>query len=369
MIFLFLLSFINLWASDCSPVNLINFSKSPFEKIPVYDQNGAGICFAYSAATLVNYELMKNQGEKDLVAHPAWLALMDSMNDVDERVSAGNSARAIQSVNDFVNCDHKEVSAALMTWANKVQITESEILGLIDLYAKNLTTRFEDSRMEATLSVESKDLWTSYEAAYEKLSKICQPQPFHQWSSLFAVLAPLKIVSSREMLTSLLFPTCAPVLNTKKLPKADSNKFFSDSSYKEKIRTTLNTHDPAAFSHCGYYWDDPKTQRLAIGDRSGLKDAKGKDLCGNHEAVVIGKKEVEGSCQYLVRNSWGDQWQKRNQSLKCFCRNRTTNVYEDDCTEKTHSNEFWAVEACWAPEDELVSNMFEVTTVIKGRPQ
>lgn len=111
----FTLLFILSWsalAQDCTPVNLLTEANSPFEKIPVYDQGQLNICYAYSAAQILDwYQMKKGAGKRSV--HPAWVALQYALARHRNKLEIGHPKEAMESVRDSLNCDFDSVEAAL----------------------------------------------------------------------------------------------------------------------------------------------------------------------------------------------------------------------------------------------------------------
>ncbi len=69
IIFVCFISLVQTQAKDapdsesCPSVDLNAGANSPFKQIPIYDQDGVGLCYAYAAAQMVDYYRIKN-GDK-----------------------------------------------------------------------------------------------------------------------------------------------------------------------------------------------------------------------------------------------------------------------------------------------------------------
>lgn len=108
---LFLISF-NLFAAECAPVNLITEPDSPFRKIPVYNQGSLNICYAYSAAQILDWYQIKNGAPKRNI-HPAWTALQYALLRNRDKLEIGHPKEAIESMKTSLNCDYDAVESAI----------------------------------------------------------------------------------------------------------------------------------------------------------------------------------------------------------------------------------------------------------------
>jgi hypothetical protein len=297
-------------ADDCNEVNLITNVNSPFEKIPVYDQEKINICYAYSAAQMADYHLIKNGAEKRSV-HPAWLALNYAKVKNKTRLEIGHPKEAIESLLQEANCDYEAVSQALKAWIPDQQLSESAILSTIEK-RRHVTTG---------------------------------PTPV-------------------QLLTEILSGHCSPMLRSKiRLPKFQRVGFprlSTDNAFAQFIANKLELNPtPISIAYCSNIWKNPKYTGIKLnsaGDRNALESD-----CHYHESLIVGKKKVEGTCSYLVRNTWGNKWTRTNAGWKCLCRNKNNGQLVDECEAQTHTNDSYSVEACWLPAFQLSKNIGQIT--------
>lgn len=116
LILFFLFSF-HSDADDCAPVNLITEADSPFAKIPVYNQGSLNICYAYSAAQILDWYQIKNGAMKRNI-HPAWAALQYALGRKRQRLEIGHPKETMESIRSALNCDYEAVEAALKSVRN-----------------------------------------------------------------------------------------------------------------------------------------------------------------------------------------------------------------------------------------------------------
>lgn len=314
-------------ADDCSPVNLITEEASPFSKIPVYDQKDSNICYAYAAAQIVDYHLLKNGAEKRSV-HPVWLALNYAQGRNRSGLDIGHTKDTIEKLSDAQNCDFETVSTALKEWSGSPDWPESKIIAFIEKYSDRERSPASTDALTQKMLLELR-----------KLS-----------------LNPVQVVSK------ILTPFCQTrtQVTVPKVSKYNYSQLPDDASYEKFLLGRLSTHPaPISIAYCSKVWKDPSYDGIDL-TFFGKRDSLKKD-CDYHESLVVGKKMSGNSCQLLVRNTWGDKWRSGNKKWKCLCKERTTGKYVDDCEASTHPDHQYAVEACWISSDKLSKNVGVVT--------
>src|ERR1044072_3918330 len=109
---LFFLICFKVFAADCSSVNLITEPDSPFRKIPVYNQGSLNICYAYSAAQILDWYQIKNGASKRNI-HPAWAALQYALGRNRDKLEIGHPKEAIESMKASLHCDYETVESVV----------------------------------------------------------------------------------------------------------------------------------------------------------------------------------------------------------------------------------------------------------------
>ena len=314
-------------AADCSPVNLITEEASPFTKIPVYDQKDSNICYAYAAAQMVDYHLLKNGAEKRSI-HPVWLALNYALGKNRKGLDIGHTKDSIEKLTEVHNCDFEAVSTALKDWAGSNDLPESKIIAFIEKYSdSDRTPASTDALTQKMLS---------------DLRKIS--------------MNPVQVVSK------IIMPFCQmkTKVSVPKVNKYNYTQLPDDVSYEHFLLERLSKNpSPISIAYCSKVWKEPGYDGIDL-TFFGKRDSLKKD-CEYHESLVVGKKTSAGSCQILVRNTWGDRWRVGNKKWKCLCKERSTGKFVDDCEASTHPDDQFAVEACWINSDKLSKNVGVVT--------
>lgn len=297
----FILSAITMPAvhgGDCAPVNLLTEALSPFQGMDVIDQRDLNICYAHAASQLAEFELRKS-GDSTRV-HPAWVALLYSQAKKKAKLEIGHTSEALELLRKGTLCPSTQVSSLLQKHALSTEKSDIEILSSIEKTAPDST-----AQLQGILSS-------------------CEEIPIRR-------LPPARRLSYRS------------------LP--------DDSAFEVKMREVLSSRTPLSISYCANLWTRPEYRGVGFDDR-GLRDRLKRD-CHYHESLVVGKKEIGGSCHFLVRNTWGSDWRKSNKNWTCVCENPLSGQISDGCRFDSHRDE--RILGCWLPARSLARNTGVIT--------
>lgn len=84
--------------------------------------------------------------------------------------------------------------------------------------------------------------------------------------------------------------------------------------------------------------------------------------CSSHYSLIVGsKKNVGGTCDYMIRNTYGPTFWSPNEKMICTCQDAQNKLFE--CTKKIHGDQpDIKVLGCWISGDELSKTIFQVVT-------
>ncbi|WP_408097703.1 hypothetical protein ACJVC5_01965 [Peredibacter sp. HCB2-198] len=360
------------FATDCTPTNLITESNSPFRKIPVYDQDGTNICYAYVTSQLLDYNLMK-KGVQERTAHPLWLAMNHGKHAIktvpNERnrtmIGSGNVKRTIESLGTYPICSYSTVESSLAQMAKAAKTKDSEVVQFIETYTQRLAAHDESRALAALEGRESNlddiDIITLIkETKADADMRWCSSNA--TWDALLPLLRNLNAVTTPEMVEKLLFQACQNKQFNLQAPKATIKIFGeTDGVVTGKIANVMDSiKAPVSVSYCAKALTQPNLQGITYRNPNGakLQYAQG---CEHHESLIVGKKQVGNSCQLLLRNTWGSNFGTWTKDKKCLCKNRQTGAYLDDCNSTAHNNGQYTVEGCWIDEDVINRNTYQMT--------
>lgn len=166
-----------------TPVNLLTLKNSPFSKIPVYNQGPVGNCYAFSAASLIDYDRIMS-GEKisspDDLSSTFWISTVYKKNDIgtwfkrntgwgyeeDTPLDGGTAGSAISSVQKFGLCTRSMMNSALKK--NFPELLNSNVnidtfIGLL----QNIDTEWKKIYIKAFSALKSNQLLAELEEGYK----------------------------------------------------------------------------------------------------------------------------------------------------------------------------------------------------------
>lgn len=360
-----LISISSAWATNCAPKNFITETNSPFQKIPVYDQDGIGICYAYAASQLVDYHLIKN-GAQSRTVHPVWAALsyakeIEKANQsLTQNLSSGNTKQTIDAIVKS-NCSYDIVNRSLGVWAKKANVTDAELVYFLETYVGKYHELYKERTEKSGEPITENDILTLFNETMVKAIEKCSW--FATWEQLLPMLKNVSILTAPDMIAGLLVPDCTPTVAPLNLPKIQS-KHLSNNENKilDQISSQIDKlNTPISISYCSKFLQDPKY--VGIPSRRLFREVALQDDCERHESVIAGKKTTANGCSLLIRNSWGSAFSDWTKNKKCLCRNKQTGAYVDDCSISTHNNGRFTVEGCWVEEEQIKKNAYIMTSI------
>jgi hypothetical protein len=330
------------YAEECSQINYLTQPNSPFDKIPVGDQDGAGICYAFSAAQLMDYHLIKTGQTRERVMHPAWVALKSSRR----ILYSGQESDGVNAMRQVGSCGYDRVEQSLNAFGMSGNLSGAPLVNFIETYARELNRLSRDRAASTDIQ----------DAAYDKA--VDETYPHCPEDVRFDPLIPAVrelTGTSVQIFNHLLADTCPPSdLRRYNIPAPVNHEIPIDvAAAKAKLNQNI-TNGPHAIGYCAIAWEK----------KNGLNSqGVANDDCGAHSSLAVGRKMIDGYCHTLVRNTWGTGWGDWNQNSVCVCRNKRTGEWVDGCNYYLHTEDEYTVEACYIGQNLLSRNLFSITTL------
>jgi hypothetical protein len=130
----------------------------------------------------------------------------------------------------------------------------------------------------------------------------------------------------------------------------DENEYFQNrkNQYRDMIRELLNRKNAPAVgvAYCGSVLRNPGALEI---DKKGKRSPN----CGPHISVLVGKRELGGKCQYLLKNTWNNPE---------VCEKQNGCIYrevQDPITKSTYQEEMGA----WVNEEDILNNIYGLTYI------
>jgi hypothetical protein len=295
VLYLFLCAFpLIAFSSECPEVRL---DKTSLKNVPMLDQDGSGLCWAYTASTLIDAYRFSHGDTSSFVSSPIAIA-SQAVNGHNDN-GFGYVSSAISAVNGPGGklCDHFQISKKFRStdfflgqdfWPSKgLDENEFHCLPLAALL------NFKDQVMVASL----------------------------QNLSLRSIRKDIESLCSKEFELKVSLPAPKTLL-VSKLPDKKAVGAHLKSLLSKK------SPQPIAIAYCEDVLRDKSVKSVVNGIR---RDCKNKHL----SSVVGSRKSAQGGCEFLVRNSYG----------------KSCKPYAWECTKGQ----------VWVPESALTSNIEGMT--------
>jgi len=307
-IFISLIYFSESWG-NCSSSDLNE--GGPFKHMPIYDQDGTGLCYAYAASQLISYELRINNPSTTL--DPSPLALSADASGFFDRSLDGGKIR-------------KMIASAKSSGIRKYTCVKEQAARF------GTTEAFYTKTVHKIAELHSKFEWFRKPSRDEVLQNIKSypdiPSRFCNVSQIYDDLSSHDLLntSAPDILKKFISP--CPV---NPLPDLDYKEFNkgSDDEIAGNINNILDQKRPVGVNFCynifelpGYY---PPPVRGSILPRERSLTI---NPCDSHAALITAKRaDSNNECEYLIRNSWGAYW--KPEGFSCAC--KINGAYFADC--------------------------------------
>lgn len=331
--------------SDCENVDLNKDKDSPFRKIPIYDQDGVGLCNSYATAQVIDYYRFSHGDKSYDLTNPVYAAWVTYYQDPTYfKKDSLNKGGLQKSVADALRkngvCSNAEVQQKLKGMSQLGGgLTEPEILNFLETMYKHFHGIFSSKNWSEALN----------EVA-DRSHITCQQQKNFiralQQEGLFAV-APTVVLQD-------MFKGCRP--HKVNVPEMTSYTVGTDQTMGKMVTSSFKKKQPVAASVCASAFEDPGYRGLK-GDLPPLSRGtvgNAKSDCGPHAVVFSGQASISGTCHYLIRNSHGARWRPAG-ATGCACMTNS-GQYKQLCSDKEAAE----LVGCWFQRKAMLANTWSV---------
>lgn len=359
----FLVSFPLSLFANCENINLLTEKNSPFNEIPVYNQDGLGSCYAYAAAQLIDYARFKKGVRVSGPINPVWLAFNYALNESKASIEGGGAKLAINYVKEKGFCDPRVVGKAFEKYKKGNNITDAEFANLIetihevwgdpkntttnDVYNNAVNSCYAGQRIKNSLF---EDIFSAFEVQNGKFSKVI---PTILLGEFF-----LEVCSGNNNIKLDVGQAVSTCL------KCD------DQDIQKEMNKILKSKNPVGISYCASVLNNKNFRGLSkernefyslfrdirasyINEPSEKKNTK---ECGNHASLIVASRNKGGKCQYLLRNSWGAVSYKNHPD--CLCE-----VSKGKFVDCKHGDGKPNKVGCWINSENLIPNVYNITHI------
>ncbi|RPJ74296.1 MAG: hypothetical protein EHM20_10850, partial [Alphaproteobacteria bacterium] len=228
---------------SCPSIDLNAGASSPFKKIPIYDQDGVGLCYAYAASQMVDYYRIKNGDTSYGLTNPlytSWATYYKSRSLIkfDSLDNGGYSESAVDALKEVGTCSQEEVEKKLASLKKKANLSDAELLFYLETMYKHFNGLFSSGSWNLALRDLKENTSLTCTAKANNLKNELKK------TGLFAI-APTLVLEN-------LFKGC----KSKKVnvPELDNFSFGSDEKMQVALSGSLKRSLPAQISICADFF-------------------------------------------------------------------------------------------------------------------
>ena len=316
--------------------------------IPVMDQDGLGICYAYVATQMIDaYRFSHGDTDYNHITSPLVMSIQMKADDTsdDESLDLGLPQAMLNFARNASSCSHYEVIKKWGGTYNKYVV--DNILAFYDNYWARKKEHLKKLRKKTSELFDS-NFQSASDHKFDEFQKIeddkkrtanevyCYLVDSCYKGPSISLFLPKGFVPSIEaiekfldedkfsFLNGLIQKTCEKHSKKINIPDYEvmlpsviigDNLEEGEKAIKQDIHKRLNSKNPQPIGMG--FCSSSLTQSNYVGVLSrnitkaalsfGLleKYPKIKDDCNLHGSIIIGRKEIAGKCHFLVRNTWG----------------------------------------------------------------
>lgn len=349
ILFIALIASFSSYIYSCEDINLYE-SRPETLNLEIVNQADMNTCYAHSLATHYNIEHATSKSDR---AHPYWVAFNHKkrlLHWTPRNLDYSILSWAYRDLKRRGNCSYVETEAKLHELKRGVDYSNDQLIYLLKSFFKVKKKRHGD------IFIATLDFVRKKSSKFER-----------EWSlaDVTTIISPLIDVTEGigfyRYLGTQVFNHCRKEDNEKITYhlKNFARGFSSNRKVAAKLESILGDEKSVAVGYCARDFFSKKPQ-----DRKDIdffpRMARAIHLnCGSHYSVLVGSRKTENSCQYLLRNSYGeDFWM--DESFECYCRDEISGVGKN-CRKGDMKNSNLKVLGCWVDRERLLSNTFDLS--------
>ena len=344
-------------AQECINVNLYE-TQPELLKVPTEDQSehgSLGICYATTASQLANYALLKNSSHSinPAVVHPIWLALQYKLNKENEdNLDGGYSLKSLMDVSEKYNCPYEVVQKTLTKTHDNLAILFNN-LPISTIEKEMLKSRLENFKILDFIKMLIANLKNNYTNKFtnekDKKNDLYDIPEVAQESTainnfFYYKSTPNKVLENTVSasfnlhlgLTKYLYAISEVILKTLNQQFGNLNDLKNILDYtnrvlskgcskykKSKINLNMdfNIFKKIEFTNNNLQKGYPVGAYVNADYIENTDEEVEYSPIYNHALIIVGSRKKNGTCEYLLRNSWGDQrkFNLLNEKSECTC--------------------------------------------------
>lgn len=317
LLLLVLVSF-NSFSSCYQAVDLRKSQAEILSGLPILDQGADGYCYAYAGKFLYDYQrylkLSKNKSSSLSLGKtsPAWAAALGMKEGSDFSDDGGKSCDVVNGLSSKMkNCvqtslqDHAfhdlgpQIYRFLFDQDSLVTQYQGPASSMWGQFPALTAAEFQSTHLTGD-KLRMRDGFVNFQRkirnalAGRSINSAFAASPFHYY-----MMVKKSHFSSTYMHLPAAFALSVVEKSCTNWDSAVKSTCKEYPAYSlEPVDQALNNGNPVGISYCSRFLTD-NTYR-------GFPQSTPQADCGMHASVIIGRKQdSRGTCQYLIRNSWG----------------------------------------------------------------
>lgn len=316
--------FENRIKGSCS--SYVNLAKSDwlnFRPVPTLDQGPVGLCYAYSAATLMDLYRdihgLKFGNMRQMPSDPVWASMLyyNYYNDTAKSFDGGLGEVSIELIRSYGMCRADIIQKAMNRYATQNNISTRDWYVITEWFLEFYNSKIEQEISKAPNKAQKlKEIFSRYKSR-KRIENIFKNADFEK---IYNGMKPFLKSKNFLAYVKTVFKECyepgGVYVTSKNLPPIISHT--GKRRLELEVTKQLNKKNPVLVSYKGSVLTNPSN--FFIRTAHFFQHA-------NHQSVIIGKRVRHKKCQFLLKNTWGN-----------YCRYHKWECYRD---KKGHEVGVW----------------------------
>lgn len=271
------------------------------------NQDSVGWCYAYAAADLISHKTGQNVSAIDVANAYNDSKWGDFFGSNESELSGGFTASAANKAIDRGLCLESQLPSQDYQFSTESENLIDELKAIEGLY----DTHYERTTKPGRIYGRNKLTGAAFNTAHNNFkTQLCNGTLPSDWNELFANLNVNEFMtvmkdasSANDFIDDLIEKNCKPRVNPSfKLSYEEDGDFTSVASLMRTINKELDDGEIIGFDY----------KASTLRDRHDFSS-------GNHASLIVARKfnSTTGSCEYLIRNSWGTGCSSYDDTLDC----------------------------------------------------
>lgn len=372
-------------APTCQAINLLDQKGAILDSIPIYDQSETDLCYAYSSAQLLEFEL---RDRLDLLPSDSshiealWTAIAYKGSRIPgirfrtHNLGQGYLPTAMRDLIAAGSCDGESFKTGLVRWMGSTPYSMAEFTFLYESFWEERGSLKSNAFGDVLSRLMADPDFRLVVTGSEKPSSGLPETALGELRRIHAQVASVprsRITAGAKVrhIRKTYFTECAQgrrSLGSLPALKSIGAGFVSNEKLSSVINEVLSSSRPRplAVGYCSKIYSDSDAEAREAARRTKwaprLSRVLANGSCSAHYSLIIAQRPVRrvasGGCEYLIRNTAGTRrWSHRH---ACECRTSSVASGHADCDSLPGTEESKQVLGCWLDEASLLNSTYDL---------